>query len=82
MKIYDSLVDSVEGVLMGTAVCGQDNRKEWLTRMPVFFKLAAIDQILRGSKRKNVYRGLSSGPHRLSGRDAGGMSRRASVCNQ
>lgn len=53
LKLYDSMIESLDGFLVGDAVCSAANKAAWLERVPAFFKLAALDHLFRGSSRKN-----------------------------
>lgn len=53
VKLYDSLIQSVDGVLTNGQLCGPANKSEWLPVIPLKFKMAALNQLFRGASTKN-----------------------------
>lgn len=53
MTLYGSLVESLDGFVLGGAACTAANKGDWLPRVPLFFKLFALAQLFREVDRGN-----------------------------
>jgi len=54
ISLYDRLIESPGGFYLGSEPCTLANKKEWVDRIPVVFKLHAVRELFRDADRKNV----------------------------
>jgi hypothetical protein len=53
-KLYDSLIDSADGFMLGAARCERSNKAEWVPKIPFVFKWHAVRELFRDAERKNA----------------------------
>lgn len=53
LSLYDSLIQSVDGLLIHGEACTMANKSKWLPLVPVLFKLSAIVRLFPGASGKN-----------------------------
>ena len=52
-SLYDSMVEEVSGYVLDGAPCSPENKAAWLTLIPVWHKVAVIQEVFAGGSVKN-----------------------------